>query len=345
MNIKELFDKYYERLSREAWLKSLLCGLTVGFVVNFVVAFICWFLDANGLWWSIGALVAVTAGMTPLFYYKRFKPTTEQVAKRLDRLGLEERMITMTELVNNESYIAQRQREDAREKLHSVNTSNIRFAFSRLSIILLCVFGVLGLGMTTVTGLSSEGIISSGKDVFEEILPDEPVVTVTVQYIVGEGAGMIEGDEVQILELGENATEVIAVADDGFTFVEWSDGISDPARTDYGIEADVIYEAIFAEIGDGDGDGNGEGEGEGDGGGEGNEPGKSDKPSDEEGEPNLGANGAYEENNMIKDGNTYYRDILEAGGFYEAAMEWLQSGEDLPEELRIFIQTYFEVIV
>ncbi len=344
MDVKELFEKYYSRLAREGMFKALFCGLIVGFLVNFGVAFATWFMDADGLWWSIGALVVATAIATPLFYLKKFKPNVQDVARRLDRLGLEERLITMTEYLGDESYIAQKQREDAKVSLHKIDTKLIRFIFSKVMIILLAVSFVLGSGMTTVTGLSDEGILKGGKEVFEEIIPDEPVVYVTVTYIVSEGEGVIEGDDVQILEIGSDATEVIAVADDGYAFVEWSDGITDPNRTDFSIEEDMVLEAVFAPIGDGEGEGEGEGGGEGQA-GQGDEPGKSDKPTDEEGEPNNGANGAYEENYMIKDGETYYRDIIESGGYYESVIKWLESAEGIPSELREFIETYFDVIV
>ena len=346
MNAKELFDKYYARLNRESIFKALFCGFTVGFLVNFAVAFATWFMDVNGLWWSIGALVVATAIATPLFYFKKFKPDEKEIARRLDRLGLDERMITMTEFLNDDSFIAQKQREDARVSLHKIDTKFVQFVFSRVMIILLSVSFVFGAGMTVVTGLSDAGIIDSGREVLEEIFPEEPVVYVTVTYVVAEGEGMFEGDDVQIIELGSDTMEIIAVADDGYAFVEWSDGITDPNRTEYGVETDLVIEAVFASIGDGEGEGEGEGEGGGEGqGGQGDEPGKSDQPSKEEGEPNPGANGAYEENNMVKDGQTYYRDILESGGYYEEAIKWLESAEGIPDELRKFIQTYFDIIV
>ena len=344
MDVKELFDKYYSRLAREGMLKALFCGLIVGFAVNFAVAFTAWYYGWNGLWWALGAWVVVTAATTPIFYTKKFKPSAKEVAERLDRLGLEERMITMTEFIGEESYIMQKQREDAQVTMNKIEPKRIRFRIPKVILILLPIAFVLGSGMTTVSGLVEGGIIKPGKEVFEEILPEPDVDYVTITYVVAEGEGLIEGDDIQIIEKGGSTVEIIAVADDGYAFVEWSDGIKDPNRSEFAVEEDLILEATFAPIGEGEGEGEGEGGGEGQA-GQGDEPGKSDKPSEEEGEPNNGANGAYEENNMIKDGNTYYRDLLESGGYYEEAMKWLESAEDLPPELREFIQTYFEVIV
>ena len=344
MDVKELFDKYYSRLAREGMIKALFCGLIVGFGVNFVVAFTAWYYGWNGLWWALGAWGLVTAIATPIFYAKKFKPSAKAVAERLDRLGLEERMITMTEFIGEESYIMQKQRQDAQLTMNKLEPKRIRFKFPKSIIIVLAVSFLMSGGMTTVSGLSNEGILKPGKEVFEEILPEPDVEYVTITYVVASGEGVIEGDDIQIVEKGSSTIEIIAVADDGYAFVEWSDGIKDPHRYELAVEEDMIIEATFAQIGEGEGEGEGEGGGEGQA-GEGDEPGKSDKPSDEEGEPNNGANGAYEENNMIKDGNTYYRDLLESGGYYEEAMKWLESAENIPDELRDFIQTYFEVIV
>ena len=306
-----------------------------------------WFLDAEGLWWAIGSFVVVAAGTTPIFYQYKYKPTAKQVAARIDKLGLEERMITMNEFIDDESFIALKQREDAKLKLNSIDLSLLKFVFSRGVIIALCVLGFMGAGMTTVTGLSDKGIISSGKDVLEEIFPEEPEIPVTLSYIAEEG-GFIEGDEVQIFALGGDGTEVVAVAEDGYMFVEWSDGVTDPVRCDYRVQEDTEYVATFAQIGDGDqpGDGPGDGDQPGDGDGQpgsGDTPSKSDQPSKEDGPPNNGANGSYTENNMVLDGNTYYRDVFEE--YYNKAMEYLAAGEDLPAELREWIQTYFDILL
>ncbi|MBR2341010.1 MAG: hypothetical protein IKA72_01195 [Clostridia bacterium] len=347
MDVKKLFDKYYSKLEKEAYVRALFSGLVVGFVVNFIVAFVFWFLDAEGLWWSIGSFFVSTASASVLFFRYKYKPTDKQVAARLDRLGLQERMITMNELIDDDSVMALKQREDAKLKLNAIDLSLLKFVFSKAIIIALCIVGVMGIGMTTVTGLSDAGVISSGKDVIDQIIPDDPVVLVTLSYVADEG-GMIEGDEVQTLELGSDGTDVIAVAEDGWMFVEWSDGVTDPYRCDYHVEEDTEFIATFAQIGDGEGDGDGEGEGEGESGqegqpGSGDQPGKSDEPSDKDGPPNNGANGSYTENNMVLDGDTYYRDVFEE--YYNQAMEYLANGEDIPAELRTLIQTYFDVIL
>ena len=82
MTAKQLCDKYYSRLALEGMLKSLFCGLIVAFAVDTVVAFTLWDFGIKGVWWAIAAFVLVTAGMTPLFYFKKFKPDAKAIAKR-----------------------------------------------------------------------------------------------------------------------------------------------------------------------------------------------------------------------------------------------------------------------
>ena len=346
MDAKKLFDKYYSRLAWEGILKSLFCGLTIGFGATIIVAGLCaWFDVKLGVLWSVLTLAVVAGGLTPLFYFKKFKPNAKQVAQRLDRLGLKERMITMMEFQDVDTFIAQKQREDAQVNLHMMAMKTISFAFSKGLIIALALTFVGAASMTTVSGLVDVGVIKPIKEVVETLIPEDPANYITITYGVSAGEGLIEGDDVQIIEKGSNTTEVIAVADDGYAFLQWSDGLTDPARYDLNLEEDITIEAEFVQIGDG-GEGAGEGEGEGEGqAGEGDEPGKSPKPSDEEGEPNNGANGAYEENNLIYDGTKPYKDYLQEFQCYEDAIAWLETAENIPPELREFVQMYFNVIV
>lgn len=353
MDYKKLFEKHYSRLVREGVLKALLCGLIIGFAVNFVVAFALWFTSLGigaVLAVSIGAGVLVAAIATAGFYFKKFRPTTEKIAKRLDLTGLEERLITMKELENDTSYIALRQREDAQAKLREVDGNRIKIHVSRATVIAASILFVLGSSMTTVTTLSAAGIIESGKEtIIDPIVGEDPEEYIPVSYIVEEG-GYIEGEsedaEEQLVLKGGYATLVVAVADEGWMFQNWSDGLEEPARQDGPITEPLEIYAVFVQVEEG-------GEGEGEGGDEG-EPGDepSDQPSeggeggdsnDPDSDPNNGAGGKYEEKNQIIDGETYYRDVYEE--YYKQAMEILASGGELTEEQKAFIEMYFNILL
>ena len=101
MDNKNYFQQQTPKLRTEAVLKSLFCALSLGFVALFVAAFATWFAPFNGLWLSLGVFVGVTAITFPLFYLKRFYPSVVRNARRLDSLGLEERLVTMVEFEND----------------------------------------------------------------------------------------------------------------------------------------------------------------------------------------------------------------------------------------------------
>lgn len=361
------FERYYKRLAHEGWLKSLLIGLIVGFAINVVVAIVTWCVNFNGLWLSIGTGLAAAIVMTLALYFLRFRPTSKQIAERVDRLGLEERLITMLELENDESYIALRQREDARARMSETDSKRIRFQISTAALVAVCVLFAGNVAMTTVSALSAEGIVPTPPDIIDQIFP-EPIVSFSVSYVVEEVeqedgfieiGGYIEGEAEQVVDQGLDAEPVLAVAEDGYMFVGWSDGLTDPYRQDLAIEADLEVTAMFEAIGEGDQDGDSDQDGESQDGEEGDEaqdqPSDSeeqgnpsedqDSKSDSESDPSQSQNaggGRYEEHNQIIDGETYYRDALD-GEYYERMLELLEEG-NLPPELRDFIESYFDII-
>ena len=70
--------------------------------------------------------------------------------------------------------------------------------------------------------------------------------TFTLTYAAGTG-GTLTGDSPQTINYGEDGTEVIAVPDTGYDFVDWSDGVSSAARTDTNITTDLSVTANFAD--------------------------------------------------------------------------------------------------
>lgn len=363
MESKKYFKTFYARLKREGWLKSLIAALVLGFAVVFCAALAVWLIRGlTQLWLPAVCGAAAALVSAPLFYRFRFRPTAKSVARRVDALGLEERMITMIELENDDSYIAMRQREDALEKIREADAKSIKFSVSRVSLALLAAFAVLGMSMSAVTLLSASGKIKDGSDIIDDIIPEEPIRYVSVSYVVtgdlGDGiGGMIEGEADQIIPAGTDAAPVIAVPDDGWMFVCWQEDESeDPARSDTAITEDVVYTAVFQRVGEGGDDGDGDGKpGDGEEGSEGepsDQPGDpsdsssdssnsdSSFPSDEEG--GNGASGRYDPANQIKNGDEYYRDSLQQ--YYERAMELISQGKELPPALRDIIERYYGTI-
>ncbi len=310
METAKLFGKYHKRLSRQSWVKSLICGLIVGFAAMLITAFGLWIAGGKMFYLAFAAL-AVGIATTPLFYKFVFKPTTKAVANKIDELGLEERMITMTELEGDESYMACRQREDAIKCLGSVSEGLLKLVVSVPMLVILCVSILLGGGMTAVAALSGAGVIDSGKDIIDNI-KEEKIPSYTIEYGV-EGDGTVEGATVQIIEKGKDGTLVTAVAMPGNAFVMWSDGLEDPVRCEYGVTEDLQLTAIFVEI-EPDEDGE-EGE-EGDEGGDPEgpaEPGKEGEGSGSgDGNGGNGAGSGGDRNtDKVGDGKKNYGDYID----------------------------------
>ncbi len=370
------FKRHYSRLVLEAVIKSVLFGLLIGFAADFVAAVFAWVFAFGGIWFpiSVGAGVAALSGV--LLYFVRFKPDVKETARRVDRLGLEERMITMLELEGDDSYIATLQRENAKAHLSDVEGRKFKLRFSKALMILTAVAMVLGSSMTTVVALAENNVIPSGPDI---INPDDPFESfISVSYVADEG-GIIEGETDQLIAPGADAEPVIAEAEDGWVFVGWDDGLENPARLDTNITADVVYTAIFQEIGEG-GDGEDSEEGPSEGGNEGDK--AEDLPADggssaesdqqggngdkgdgqgssgesdgaqgegeEKGEggkgdgKGQGAGGKWQESNQFIDGNTYYKDQLDL--YYEWAQEIFAENGEIPPELLEFFETYYNSI-
>ena len=71
-----------------------------------------------------------------------------------------------------------------------------------------------------------------------------PVVTHTLTYTAGAN-GSITGTSPQTVNDGEDGTEVTAVADPGYHFTNWDDGILTAARTDTNVTTDISVTANF----------------------------------------------------------------------------------------------------
>lgn len=154
----EVFKKYYKKIGRESILKALLCGLTIGFSLMFVCIAASWLAGFKaGIYIGLGLFVAVTAIATPLFYTFRFRPTTKKIAQRIDTLGLEERILTMAELENDDSFIAMKQREDALKAMKSVSSEMLKIAVSVPLIAALAISATLGTGMTVAAAVVPDG--------------------------------------------------------------------------------------------------------------------------------------------------------------------------------------------
>ena len=66
----------------------------------------------------------------------------------------------------------------------------------------------------------------------------------TVSYEDGDN-GHVDGEQVQRVKYGDSSSSVIAVPDEGYVFVSWSDGIETPERSDANIRNNITVFPIF----------------------------------------------------------------------------------------------------
>ena len=247
----------------------------------------------------------------------------------------------MVEFEKDDSVMARLQREDAKAQLEKIKPSSVRFRIPRSLAIPLLISTILYALMLTVTILSAAGILPGGDELIEDAVEEAQEVYVSVTYEVEDG-GYIEGVADQLVLYGTNAEPVVAVAEEGYVFVEWDDGRSRPDRSDTKITEEVVYIAIFEPIAE-----------EGDEGEEGQDEKPMDNPQENENasqsQPNndsdtpSSAGGKYEEANQIIDGETYYREVLEM--YKELLRQRLENGGDtLTEEERAIIEAYLGIV-
>lgn len=344
-----LFKEYYARLAKEGWLKSLLAALLVGFSVLIVSAIVFLIASIKPFWLCIIIWAVAVAGFTPLFYFKKYRPDKKAIAKRIDELGLEERILTMNQLDGDTSYIAQKQREDAMKALSAVNPKLIKIAVSVPLVIATSICAVAGIGATTYTALAESGKVKNLEEIRESLEED---VYYEVCYEAGEG-GIIIGEPFQLVKEGEDATPVSVAAEDGWVFVGWSDDVTDAYREDLEVYDHIMVTAEFMEA-EGDaklesGDSSEEEEGdqseEASGGGVGDQGDESSASGGGGGSDGQGggAGGKYEENNMVVDGETYFGDNVYDEA-YESEMSDAMTDGEISDDLRDIIEDYFGTI-
>lgn len=370
-----LFAQYYKRMVREGILTAAAYGLMIGAGAVFAAALACWLLHVGTIFLPLAVGAAVFLISAVLLYSLKFHPSDRDIARRIDRMGLEERTVTMLGLSKDESYMARVQRADTRERVEAVDRKQIRTAFPLLrlktwAVFTLCAVLMMSAGMVTVMGLTDSGVLPS-----PDILPtnEDRQTFFTVTYLT-EGDGDILGEMEQAVPAGTDAQTVVAMPADGWVFVKWSDGVKDPARTDRALSEDLEVTAVFEEIADGgdgeDGDDSANDDEAGDDknvpddnktdgssaagsnggeGGEGNDSGdkgdgngKGDGGQQGDGKGNGrgdGAGGGWSEGNQIIDGKINYRDVYDS--YYDQAMEIIRNGGELPDYLKEFIEKYY----
>lgn len=353
----KIFKEYYNRLAKEGWLKALIYGLIFGFAGLFFSALIFWMMAFTQIWPAIVIFAVVAVSATLISYFVKFRPSTKDIARRIDALGLEERLLTMAQLQNDNSYIAMKQREDALNALKAIKKKDIKITISKMTLVILLFFAAFGMGATTICSLSANGKLPSGGELLG-VTKEEQVAEYELLYEETDG-GVIEGEIFQIVEKGQSASAVEAIPDDGYYFAGWvwiQEGkecsSEDPYRLDENIRESMVFTAMFAEIpedaeeGDDGEDGGEPDQGKnapqdpekGDGDGDGDQP-----PPPSGNEAEGGGGDMNQDNKQIINGETFYggSTLEDAEG---QAKDKMDGNENISDGEKDIVGDYYDTI-
>ena len=347
MNFKKDFSPLYKEYLKSAILKSLILATLISCSVLFIVSFVFWMVDVKQFWIALIAFGILEVTIF-LITFSRLKPTDRKLSKKLDELGLQQRVVTMYQYQNDNSLMAKIQRSNAIEHINKVNKKLVKLVTPVLIIVLLFVSILSSATTTILAALSSNDVIKPGS---ETLVPSK-VVEYEVSYET-MGEGFVEGDIFQVVVEGKSTTPVVAVPEEGWAFTGWvilspstytsTANESDPYRVDENVMANLVICAQFVEVEELDGE-----DGE-----PGDEPTQEKptppseqeqpKPGEKPGEGESGAGGKYEENNQVIDGQTYYGDTT-FDNAYSDAMDNLQQDSNMSDGLKDIIGDYYSTI-
>lgn len=266
----ELIKKHRNKLILEGIIKSVMLGGAIAAVCAAVVALIVWFVpgEASVVWSAVGVFLGGTAVASPVIYFLKFRPSDIDLARRLDRLGLKERVITMYEYTGSlnpaavgagasgaafNSAVMAAQTADTAAALKALSEKGTKTGLVSIPakviiplVVALVPFG----GMIAVGALAETEVIPTGYEIIRQVADPVTEKFYTVTYraalldlqngmIAIDAGGLIDGDDEQLVAYTVNssgevlstseATPVLAIEDDDCVFLFW-DG--DDSQTD-----------------------------------------------------------------------------------------------------------------
>ncbi len=97
-------------------------------------------------------------------------------------------------------------------------------------------------------GSNFYGAFGNGERGFEPLatpVPGSPFITYNLSYSAGAN-GSISGPQLQVVDSGANGSAVTAIPASGYTFTQWSDGITANPRSDSNVQTRITVTAAFA---------------------------------------------------------------------------------------------------
>lgn len=134
--MENVLIEFKKKAKKQNIIKAGLCSVAISLLFNipFLIAF--WIMDYKYKFIiCTGIFIVGVFVLFPVLYFKKFKYTEIQLAKRIDDLGLEERVLTMIELKDNNSFIAKKQKEDTLNVLKTVEANDLKGKYKKQSFL------------------------------------------------------------------------------------------------------------------------------------------------------------------------------------------------------------------
>lgn len=134
--MENVLIEFKNKAKKQNIIKAGLCSVAISLLFNipFLIAF--WIMDYKYKFIiCAGIFIVGISVLFPVLYFKKFKYTEIQLAKIIDDLGLEERVLTMIELKDNNSFIAKKQKEDTLNVLKTVEANDLKGKYKKQSFL------------------------------------------------------------------------------------------------------------------------------------------------------------------------------------------------------------------
>lgn len=134
--MENVLIEFKKKAKKQNIIKAGLCSVAISLLFNipFLIAF--WIMDYKYKFIvCAGFFIVGISVLFPVLYFKKFKYTEIQLAERIDDLGLEERVLTMIELKDNNSFIAKKQKEDTLNILKTVEVNDLKGKYRKQSFL------------------------------------------------------------------------------------------------------------------------------------------------------------------------------------------------------------------
>lgn len=184
---KKKLRRFRRRLNTESGLRAGTVGLAAGLTALAAVLLYGRLLQQSILLTEgVTAATVVFSVITLICYFGWLRPQKREVLKRVDALGLKERMITMEELKNEHTVIAVKQRQDAKEHLEQLDAARMEIKVYIRPLLCCVALAVLAGVLILVPFPKEETDPLAEQNASEMQLLDEMIVA--LKDMVSEGA-------------------------------------------------------------------------------------------------------------------------------------------------------------